>query len=227
MSFPIKAAAFVREMQPPGRLFCDLTSGGYLTWDTPLGDKVYMDGRLEVYDDEFYAAYIRGLRTPEAWQQQADSAGIGAALLDHRIPAHHRLIQWLNSDPRWALVYVDEVAVVFVHGEGHDDLVGRARERFASGFNENSRNLLERRPSWQWPMGRMSALANYADGLSLVGNVDRAAEFHAALLAFDLPRKFEAKVHLALARDYARAQIDKAEQADLHNKGCRHPALPA
>ncbi len=219
MNFPIKAAAFVREMELPARLFCDLTSGGYLTWDTPLGDRVYMDGRLEVYDDEFYAAYIKGLRTPEAWQEQADSAGIGTALLDHRIPAHYRLIQWLNSDPRWALVYVDEVAVVFVRAAGHEELIESARKRFASGFNEISRNLIERSPSWpwplgplgQWPMGRMSALANYADGLSLVGNFDRAAEFHAALLDFDLPRKFEAKVHIALARDHAaRGDTDRA-----------------
>jgi len=69
----------------------------------------------------------------------------------------------------------------------------------------------------------------------LVGNFDRAAEFHAALLAFDLPRKFEANVHLALARDYAaqgdidsaRAQIDKAEQADPDNEdaGALHSQL--
>ena len=156
-SFPIKAAAFVREMELPGRLFCDLTSGGYLTWDTPLGDKVYIDGRLEVYDDEFYLAYMRGLQAPDVWQEQADRAEIDTALLDYCVPTHRRLIQWLNSDPRWALVYVDEVAVVFVRGEGHEDLIVKARERFASEFQDNASRLLERKPSW--PTGLLGPLA--------------------------------------------------------------------
>ena len=82
------------------------------------------------------------------------------------------------------------------------------------------------RHCWISGSRRTTALANFADGLSLIGNFERAAAFHSALLAFDLPRKFEAKVHLALARDYAAqgdvdsasAQIDKAEQADPDNK---------
>jgi hypothetical protein len=56
-NFPIRAAAFVREAGLPGRLFCDLGSGGYLTWDSTIEDKVYVDGRGEVYN-EFYLEYF-------------------------------------------------------------------------------------------------------------------------------------------------------------------------
>ena len=128
IGFPVKAAAFAAKMQLPPPLFNDLTSGGYLAWAQPIEGGVYIDGRLEVYDTEFFAAYLAALAHPNQWQVEADRAGIQTVVLFHRWGNHRPLIGWLLKNPQWALVYYDEVALVFVRRTNHEELIDRCRD---------------------------------------------------------------------------------------------------
>ena len=44
-NYPRDAVAFAREMKLPGPMYNDLSMGGYLTWDHPTGEGVFIDGR--------------------------------------------------------------------------------------------------------------------------------------------------------------------------------------
>ena len=45
---------------------------GYLTWDDPIGEGVFIDGRLEVYDTAFITDYMTSVSSPTRWQADAD-----------------------------------------------------------------------------------------------------------------------------------------------------------
>lgn len=203
-NFPIRASAFIKEMQLPGRLYNDLPTGGYLTWDTPVPEGVYIDGRLpEVYGAAFFSAYSAGLSDPDVWQTDADRFGIRTVLLFHRWENRHQLIAWLLGDARWTWVYFDETAIVFVRREGNEELITQARERFAALSQSLIENLVGPELSWQWPIGRIEALSNYAALLDLMGAPDAAVQAYSRLLDFRLAGESEAQVRVRLAYYYA------------------------
>ena len=92
----------------PGRVFNDMTAGGYLTWDDPTGKGVYVDGRLEVYDTPFFGAYLRQPRRPrrlEAGRRRARHPERDGLPPLGKPP---RLHPDAGSRPEWRLVYYDE-----------------------------------------------------------------------------------------------------------------------
>jgi len=224
-NFPIRAAAFAREMALPTHLYADMSGGSYLAWDRPLGEGVYIDGRLEVYDADFFAAYLEGMDRPDLWQVEADRVGINTVLVHHRWPVHKIFIQSLNRDPRWALVYVDEVAVIFVRQAGNEGLIERARERFAPIFLERVQSLMQPVAGWQRPTGRTAGVTHFAETLLRLGNVEWGLRLLTASLDLGLTPRVEAEVRVILAEQFAargetalaRMHLDRAAKADPTN----------
>jgi len=155
--FPVRASAFVKEMNLPAPLFNDLTTGGFLAWDRPVEGGVYIDGRLEVYDTEFLSQYTARLVEPELWQLEADRIGIKTVIFFHWWSLHRSLIRWLVEDHRWAQVYFDDVALVFVRRAGNEELVERSRASFELLRPKIEEHLLGPVSRWQWPCWRRSA----------------------------------------------------------------------
>src|SRR6185503_9310328 len=83
-TFPVRAAAAAKEARLPGRLWNDVASGGYLAWDDPFGDGVFIDGRLEVYDAPFFSAYLTSTYDQAAFDALAERYGIQTAIVFHR-----------------------------------------------------------------------------------------------------------------------------------------------
>jgi len=80
---------------------------GYLIWRRVL--PVYVDGRTEVHEREFWERYFGTPR--ESWSEWADGEGVNAVI------APRRGYEWLEdglSRLGVALVYVDDRDVVFV-----------------------------------------------------------------------------------------------------------------
>jgi tetratricopeptide (TPR) repeat protein len=227
VNFPIRAAEFVKELQLPGRLFNDVAAGGYLAWAAPVAGGVYIDGRLGLDDPQIFGSYMEMLADPEAWEAEADHVGIQTVVLFHRWPNRHVLIRHLNDDERWALVYVDETAIVFVRRAGHEALLKTAVERFRDLNEATVTRLMQPVSSWQWPMSRAIALQTFAGVLQVIGNPEAAVELYTRLLTLGLPGPTEAQIRLVLAAhqanqgnlDAAREHLRRAEQADPHNEG--------
>jgi tetratricopeptide (TPR) repeat protein len=224
---PVKAAAFVKEQKLPPPLYNDWTSGGYLTWAQPVPGGVYIDSRGEVYDDQFFSDYLARLRQPALWQDDADHMGFQTVIFFHLWASHRHLLTWLLRDPRWALVYFDENATVFVRREGNEALIARATRAFEPLREQNARALLEPGSSWQWPVDRARGLLAYGALLDVMGRSGEAVQFFSRLLEIGPSRKEESHLAVRLAHHHAsrgeteraRAYLERAVQADPDNPG--------
>ncbi len=181
MRFPIRAAAFMKAQGLPGRLYNDLGNGGYLTWAEPIPGGVYMDGRLEVYDADFFSQYMREMADPNAWQAEMDRQGVQTVLQFHWWGNTQNLIQYLVRDSRWALVYFDETSVLLVRRAGNEELISRAQSAFTVEREAMERQFLGPVTSWQWPVGRIYTLRVYSDLLNMIGKSNDAVPFRTRL----------------------------------------------
>jgi hypothetical protein len=108
---PVGAAEWIARERPPGPIAHYQRDGGYLIWRLHPDYRVMLDGRLEV----FGPGRLNALRIvgPERFQALDRQYGFGVALLSYTRLARD-LIPWLYRQPEWKLVFVDEVAAVFV-----------------------------------------------------------------------------------------------------------------
>ncbi len=213
VNFPMRAAAFSREAGLQPKLYNDLTSGGYLTWDAPVPGGVFIDGRLEVYDTEFFTRYISAFTDARVLQEQLDNYGVNTILLFYRWRNRHPMIRFLALDPEWTLVYHDEVAVIFVRTSGNEEILARARKIYPRWQKRIKTALLAPTSRWQRPVGRVTALENYAGLLLLLGERESAVKFYEQLLKFELPRGTESMARIQVGLYLAeRGMWDKALQ---------------
>lgn len=221
VSSPVRAADFMKKTSLPGRLYNDMTSGGYLSWSRPIDGGVFIDARNEVYD-EFFEDYLAGIEDPEVWAEQADRFGVNSAILFHRWSWRWGVIRWLRDSPDWELVYFDEVVVVFVRGAGHSEIIASARSEFEAWYRATGERLMGSPMSRGYPVGHVLALQSYARLLRRLGNVDAAVVFFEKALEYDPPWFDELEGGLWLADYYrregetarARKYIERAARAD-------------
>jgi hypothetical protein len=224
--FPVRGVAFAREQGLPPPLFNDFSNGGYLTWTEPVPGGVYIDGRTEVYDPEFFAHYTALLDDPQAWQAEADRRGIQTVFFLHRWPNHRTLAQWLLRDPRWALVCYDHTSIVLVRRAGNEALVARAEAALEPLRREAEGELLAPVDSWQWPVGRARAVARYGVLLDMMGRAPEAMRFYEHFLALGGSRQEEVGFALRLAQHHASTGARGLARDYLERAARLDPAAP-
>ncbi|MFN2549444.1 MAG: hypothetical protein ABR567_18630 [Myxococcales bacterium] len=105
--FPIGTAATLAQFKGP--LFNAVEHGGYLELHRP-DLKTFIDGRLEVMDEDFFLPYLRALEGGDGWDALENRWHPAVAL----VPANDRdLVTHLLDEPGWTLVDVDTVAFLF------------------------------------------------------------------------------------------------------------------
>ncbi|MFT4569488.1 MAG: hypothetical protein ACI8TX_002560 [Hyphomicrobiaceae bacterium] len=212
-NFPIYAAEFFKKQNLPGPLYNDMTAGGYLTWAQPTPDGVYVDGRLEVYDPPFFSTYLNSLRDLNVFSSQVEKFDIQSVLLFHRWGNRDRLISALTNSPAWALVYRDEVAIVFVRVEGNTAVVAAAREARDATDRITLERLTAPVASWQLPLARTYGLMAYGRLLQNQGERDQALDIYKAILALPLEAsqeifaRFRSGALLAYRGDLSQARL--------------------
>ena len=224
-TFPIRAAAFARAAALPGKLYNDMGAGGYLAWDDPIGDGVFIDGRLEVYDTAFVTEFATVRDTPSRWQVDADRRGIQTAIIFHRFEPSLLLVGRIARDPAWTLVYADEVAVIFVRTQGNDATLARAAAIRPEWDAQTEAWLSRPSDSWRYPAGRIEGTRAYARMLATIGRAEPAIAAYLKLFELGIPEKEEVERRLLVARYYAsrgrtdeaRAQVQKILAVDPGN----------
>jgi hypothetical protein len=112
--YPVAAAEFVREQRPPGPLYNHFNWGGYLIWALPEYP-VGMDGRTNLYGEERLARAYRTWAGGDGWDRDSDLLAAGVIIATKKLwDTDVALTGLLRADPRWRIVYEDDVAVVFV-----------------------------------------------------------------------------------------------------------------
>jgi len=210
-TFPVRAAAAIREAGLPPQLYNDVAAGGYLAWDDPLGQGVFIDGRLEVYDDAFFADYVAAMYDPVRFDAAAERYGVQTVVLFHRWENRRLLVERLFHSGTWSLVYADEVAAVFVRAAGNEALLARAAG-LTPRWNDATRAWLSRPvPRWPYPAGRVEGTRAFARLLATLGDAEGAVEAYRKVLELDVPAADEIDVRLILARRFAgTGRLDEA-----------------
>lgn len=110
-SFPVDTTAALAAMHRPLKIFNFYDFGGYLVWNLyPLGDRVAIDGRVEVYGSAVFRHYLAVNNLAPGWPQALRAFGAQAILM----PTAHPLTALLDQDPTWRRVQTDKVATLFV-----------------------------------------------------------------------------------------------------------------
>jgi len=116
--FPIEACDFIQHERLPGTFYNEDGFGGYWIWYFGDTRPVFLDGRfhtVEGYIDLYNQVQHAQTNTPEVWNQFLDQRGIDAALMsypqDPLLPSVFRLF---FPRSRWALIYWDDVALIYV-----------------------------------------------------------------------------------------------------------------
>jgi hypothetical protein len=107
--FPVRAANFLRQNPPPGPLYNDLDWGGFLIWYMP-DYPVSIDGRNDLYGDELDGRFFNTEDGKESYASDPYLSEAGVVLLRKKLP----LVGLLMDDPRFRVVYEDQIATVFV-----------------------------------------------------------------------------------------------------------------
>ncbi len=107
---PLKAVAFMKEKGINGNTFTDPNVwGGYVIWELP-SNPVYIDGRIDMYGDEFVHEFLRIRQGATDWRGPFDRYRVQIVL----VQPGTLLARELGEAPDWQRVYEDKMSVAFV-----------------------------------------------------------------------------------------------------------------
>lgn len=110
LEFPEDAIGFIKENNICGPIFNTSKFGGYLIWKFYPDRKVFIDGRWEVYGEDFVHAYALSLSDYRIFSALVKRYHINCVLLENRLSLCSRLYK----EKDWVLVYLDGLAAIFV-----------------------------------------------------------------------------------------------------------------
>lgn len=112
--YPVNAINFLRRNPPPGPLYNALTWGGFLMWYMPQYP-VAIDGRNDLYGDDLDKIFFDSQNGEKSYQTDPYLDEAGVVLLNSDLP----LAKLLSVDPRFDLIYHDQVATAYVKKMPH------------------------------------------------------------------------------------------------------------
>ncbi|MEW6557615.1 MAG: tetratricopeptide repeat protein [Elusimicrobiota bacterium] len=113
-SYPEKALEFVKNIGYNGNIFNDSKSGGYFIWKCYPAIKVFIDGRLEVYGEEFFVFREQILEKSKPWKELETRYNIDCIIICHYSREAKCLLFDLYRNKDWDIVFLDENASVFL-----------------------------------------------------------------------------------------------------------------
>jgi len=114
-TFPVAATDFVTRNKPAGNLYNAYDWGGYLMWRLYPDYLVFVDGRST--SPHYFDASSQIENRWAGWQSTLDDENVNLIITRtcfYDTGGPQNLIDGLARDARWALVFQDEVAVVYV-----------------------------------------------------------------------------------------------------------------
>lgn len=114
--YPCEAVDFLRENPPPEKLFHDLYSGSFLAYQLSPTTHVFIDGRLEVYNNGTYDDFFAPPEGRMDVLELLHKYDVKSALLDWRAaaqhPGHTAII--LSQNSQWRLCWFSDHYALFV-----------------------------------------------------------------------------------------------------------------
>jgi hypothetical protein len=115
-TFPVAAAAYLEAHPAEAPLFNHYDWGGYLIWRLYPGTRVFIDGRADLYGDDFLNEFARTYQFKKDWQEALVRWDVATVV----IPADSALAPGLRGAEGWSIVYDDSHAVIFSRLAGRE-----------------------------------------------------------------------------------------------------------
>ena len=90
-----------------GKIFNTYNWGGYLIWKYPE-QKVYVDGRTDLFGDEFLSEWLNVIQAGKGWEVSLDKWGVTRVIIEPDRPLA-KVLPYAG----WNEVYQDQIAVIF------------------------------------------------------------------------------------------------------------------
>jgi hypothetical protein len=109
--FPVSAVDYLEESGlDQHRGYNSYNWGGYLIW---RGIPVFVDGRADVYGDEFLHFYRQTFDLTSRWREPLNEYEVDYVLME----SNHSLFSLLAASDEWKQAYSDEVAAVYIRAD--------------------------------------------------------------------------------------------------------------
>jgi hypothetical protein len=112
-NYPQAAVNFLESKKLPGPIYNRYGWGGYLIRRFHGAYPVYIDGRADVYGDQFMYEAFNTYDGGTGWFEPLDRLSIGTVLISPDAP----LASLLRNDQEWLKVYEDEQAIIFTRSQ--------------------------------------------------------------------------------------------------------------
>lgn len=110
MKVPVAAVDHLKKANITGNTFTEPNIwGGYVLWALP-SSPVYIDGRIDMYGDDFVGDYLNIIWGRTDWREPFDRYGVRIAIIQPNSTLSHEL----SETNEWSRVFEDDTAVVFV-----------------------------------------------------------------------------------------------------------------
>jgi len=116
-SYPVEAAAYIREHRLQQPIFNNYEWGGFLDWYLPEYPAA-IDGRAELYAGDFLIQYFSAMNASVPYSEFPAMRQAKTLLL----PANSLMGQALRNVPGFQVAYSDKVAVVLTKGQTTNEL---------------------------------------------------------------------------------------------------------
>jgi hypothetical protein len=140
-TFPSGAARFILATDAHGPIFNSSDFGGYLLWALYPRHRVFIHSDIQnsIADDRIVARFYRSGEDPATFDALAGEYRIELLVLPNGGPSW----RFVAADPRWALVYWDQVASVYARRGGANAALIAAREFRVTHYAADLSYLLE------------------------------------------------------------------------------------
>jgi hypothetical protein len=106
--FPVRLVQFVKANPLPAHTLNYYNWGGYMIWNLYPEYRVFVDGRADVYGDEFLQQYAHAYYLTDNWDKLLTRYGVQAVVMPPDAP----LVTGLQTLKHWRVVYADDQATL-------------------------------------------------------------------------------------------------------------------
>lgn len=121
-----KAADFIKRERISGPIFNNYDIGGYLIWNLPPEQKIFVDNRPEAYPDSFFSGVYKPMQeNPDIFEKIDQEYNFNTIIFYRNdiTPWGMNFLKTIGDNPNWAKVFEDNYAVIYLKRSGKNESI--------------------------------------------------------------------------------------------------------